>query len=177
MSIGFIGAFLCLDLYLLPFPFVLRVDWCRCRCCCCCRRYFFASRWRSNLLNKDNETNLNASARVWLYFLLLFLLYSSKTIAINLNGVLCNKMKRMQNFKQSNDLSILPDVYVEFVCQSHTVFVSSVSLGQNIFEEQQKKIKIACLIAVIQIRAFYSKEICHRYFSLLIVLCLFSLLV
>lgn len=47
------------------------------------------------------------------------LFYSCKIIAINLNWMkLCNEMKWMQNFKQSNDLSILSDILCWiFVCQ------------------------------------------------------------
>lgn len=67
--------------------------------------------------------------------------------------------------KISNNQMIYPfctDVYVEFVCQSHTVF-SSLLLLQNEWKKKSKSLNWSKR----QTRAFHTKEICHihRYIS------------
>lgn len=126
--------------------------------------FFFCSPpvgWRSTLLNKDNETDLYASrACVCVWFS--FAHYSCKNISINLNWMLCNEMKRMQNFKQSNDLSILHRCLC-WICLS----IAHCFLVSFAFAKWMKKKSKSLNWSKRQTRAFHTKEICHihRYIS------------
>lgn len=88
--------------------------------------------------------------------------YSCKNISINLNWMLCNEMKRMQNFKQSNDLSILHRCLC-WICLS----IAHCFLVSFAFGKWMKKKSKSLNWSKRQTRAFHTKEICHihRYIS------------
>lgn len=88
--------------------------------------------------------------------------YSCKNISINLNWMLCNEMKRMQNFKQSNDLSILHRCLC-WICLS----IAHCFLVSFAFAKWMKKKSKSLNWSKRQTRAFHTKEICHihRYIS------------
>lgn len=102
--------------------------------------FFFCSPpvgWRSTLLNKDNETDLYALRACACAFLLL-------TIPAKTSRSIWTEcfVTKWNECKISNNQMIYPfctDVYVEFVCQSHTVF-SSLLLLQNEWKKNQNRL-------------------------------------
>lgn len=102
--------------------------------------FFFCSPpvgWRSTLLNKDNGTDLYASRVCAFGFLLL-------TIPAKTSRSIWTEcfVTKWNECKISNNQMIYPfctDVYVEFVCQSHTVF-SSLLLLQNEWKKNQNRL-------------------------------------